>query len=533
MSKVLPGRIIGRGCCACWIAGLLVWAVPRSAPAQMLPRQYNDGVADARILRFDGSTNGVATTGGVGPDLRTQRIGAWSPHDPLDNRFRGNWVNSADFFRLDLVFNGLVCPPGWDFPTNIFYFGDQPLLGFVEFDVDASVASGGELLGPQFRYTGSAGRFGGLPQPARFADRILPSNCPHAFDANIATGPYFPERSGEEFHLAFLWGATTALDVGSNGDYSFDPGETWTVRGNFLNRALGFNDFILVCCSNGLPNYNPEVELQFSHSQLTDRTTVSLVYPLTQAGAALLTTNGPEPMDCCANNQSSIEEGLEHLVLSAQLASATDRADVNFPLIAPWEFQTAADYLDPRQWDVQAAFVGAFTTADAAATVLAWTDVAPNALPGDFNADGMVDATDVALFDTYLAEQDGGACDADGTSNGIMTIVNFGDGFDVHDVNYDGVVDAADRPVPPEDAVGFDADDDGDVDLWDFAILQRCTKDVLGSTNIPASCVKMDANHDGQVTSADAVSFTAEIGGPTANVAQVQEIDSNGWQAIP
>jgi hypothetical protein len=497
--------------CAC-VASALFGGASLALGQPAAPQQYGDGPPDARPLRFDGGPAPSDMSSPL-PDLVNLRIGGWTPNDTQDTLFRGAWAAApADFFRLDLVFAGVVNPPGLGFPSNIFFFGDNPLLGFVEFDVDADPASGGELLGAQFRYQGAAARFGGLPQGPRFTGRMARDTCPGTFDGDISTGPYFPERSGEEFHLAFLWGAVTSLDVGSNGDFEFEVGETWLVRGEFLNRAFGFNDFALVCCSNGLPTYRPQVELLWSHALLTDRTTVSLVYPLTQAGAAAVAGEAVEPLDCCASNQNSVEEALWHVSLSAELATAADRADVNFPLIAPWEFTDPVEHLDPLQWELNAIFAGAFVVPDATEPVLAWTDAAPNARPGDFNGDGLITAADLSFFDDSLAAADGGPCDADGIADGTFTIIDFGNNFNMFDANYDGVVDAADRPSPTGTFVGFDSDGDGDVDLADYAVLKRCPD--TGSGLFSAACEALDVNQDGVIDEVDLGAFVQVMTGP-------------------
>lgn len=505
--RLSPHQLIFRFAC-------LIIALSLSLPvrADDVPRKHFDGVGDARFLRFDGSPSTPANPPMI--DLVRYRIGAWTPNDATASLFRGEWVAApANFFRLDLVFEGLVNPPGLGFPAGINLFGDNPLLGFVELDIDANVLTGGELLGPQFRYHGAAGRFGGPISNDRFDGRVSLDTCPGDYDADASTGPYFPERSGEEFNLAFLWGSVSSVDVGTNGDFTFDPGEVWTVRGPFLNRAHGFDDFILVCCSNGLPTYTPQVDLLYSHSTTSDRTTVSLVYPLNHDGAAAIAGGVSESPDCCADNQSSILEGLDHVSISAQFATAQDRADVNFPLIENWEFQVAGDYLSPENWEVNAIFAGVFTDPDSLTPALAWTDIAPNVVTHDYNGDADVDMDDVLLFDAYLASVDGGSCDADGVVDGAYTILDFGNGFDVHDANYDGVVNVDDRPPEPDPAAIFDVDDDGDLDLVDYAILQRCVVEMIGDP-MPTECVDVDSNDDGNVTPIEITPFGEYMGGP-------------------
>ncbi len=434
-----------RQVCAVVGCAIVLFGAGQPTRGADVPKKYFDGAGDARLLRFDGSPVNLPDAPRL--DLIRYEIGAWTPNDAADALFRGQWTAApADFFRLDLVFKGLVNPPGLDFPTNIFFFGDNPLLGFIEFDIDANELTGGELLGPQFRYQGAGARFGGVPQASRFSGKMALDSCLGSFDADISTGPYFPERSGEEFDLAFLWGSVTSFDVGSNGNSLFEPGEVWTVRGPFLNRAHGFDDFILVCCSNGLPTYTPQVDLLFSHSIEFDRTTVSLVYPLTLNGSAAMSDSVPEAPDCCADNQNSIREAMDHVVLSTQFATIVDRSDVNYPLIEGWEFLIPNDYLNPTLWDVNVMLISVFVDPGTLVPGLAWADIAPNLLKRDYNGDAVVDTEDVEMFDAFLSAEDGGACDADGVVDGTLTIINFGDGFDVHDANYDGLVNYDDRP---------------------------------------------------------------------------------------
>ena len=125
--------------------------------------------------------------------------------------------------------------------------------------------------------------------------------------------------------------------------------------------------------------------------------------------------------------------------------------------------------------------------------------------------DGVIDLNDLMLFDDFLAGADGGGCDADGVTDGTYTIFDFGNGFDVHDANYDGLVNAADRPAEP--SALFDVDADGDLDLADYAILQRCVVEMVGDP-MPTVCGDVDANDDGNVTSPEIAPFGGYMAGP-------------------
>lgn len=471
---------------------------------------FVDPPADAVVRRFDGGVDGPPPGQPALPDLLSYDIGAWSPDNPADSLYRGQWDDAGMFLRLDLVFDGLVQPPGLDF-ASLFLFGDNPLLGFVEIDMDANVSTGGEIIGPQFRYLGAAARFGGMPSAPRFTGRTALDQCPGSFDADISSGPYFPERSGEEFHLAFLWGQVTGVEINSNGDFQFEAGESWLVTGPFFHRAHGYDDFILLCCSNGLPGYNPSVTLLFSHGMVSDRTTVSLVYPLTNAASAAQRGEVVQANDCCADNQNSIAEALEHLELSAVLASSADRQDVNFDIIADWETQVGDVFVDPDSWDVSAIIAGAYVDDQTFTTQLAYSDLAPNILSRDFNGDGVLNLADTALFDAFLSGADGGSCDDDATTNGEVVIANFGNNFNVFDVNYDGVINGQDRPTVGPTFTTFDQDGDGDVDLADHAVFQQC---IGAASPIPPICEGLDFDGSTAVDDADMVEFIGSVTGP-------------------
>ncbi|MGB9626261.1 MAG: hypothetical protein ACPMAQ_15515, partial [Phycisphaerae bacterium] len=433
------------------------------------------------------------------------------PTAPQADLFTGQWTANGDFFRLDLVFRGLVNPPGTlghGYPYEPFRYGPNPVFGYVEIDMDGNAETGGELDTPNLRYLGNAARFGGLPWGSRYAGHAARDGS--AFDGSYITPP-FVERNGEEFHIAFYgWEIREILRSDPN-DMIFDAGESWTLIGRLFHRAHGYERFSYACCTGVSGSYEPNVQIQFRHVVDVDQTTVSLVYPLTNAGSASMRGEAEvQPPDGDASNQNSVLEAMDDLVFSAVNAPLSWRNNPAFPLIAPWQSAQPGDFLDPTTWKVTALVATAYTVAGQDA-MFVWTDLAPDVVPGDFNGDGVVNADDLVAFDAFLAAADGClTLDADGVVNGRVQLFDFARNFNVFDVNYDGVVDAADRPVLPALA---DLDGDADVDLADFGLFQSC----FNGPNRPArqsGCSRADFDADGDVDLADFGLFQGCFNGP-------------------
>ena len=133
-----------------------------------------DLVGDAVIRRMDMDADGPVDSGAHRlPDIVSYRIGMWVPTDPQGNSFDGEWSPESDILRLDIVFDGLVNPPGTlccEHPFDPFVYGPNPVFGYIEIDMDDSVNTGGELYkshggklhNPHLRYLGNAARFGGV-----------------------------------------------------------------------------------------------------------------------------------------------------------------------------------------------------------------------------------------------------------------------------------------------------------------------------------------------------------------------------------
>ena len=267
-----------------------------SAQAQIPYVTSSDTIGDALIRRTDPGGNGPVDADLHRPiDLSEIRIGAWQPADHTIDLFDGEFDRNGPYLRLDLVLDGLVCPPGDTDPERFrpFQYGANPIFGFVEIDIDRDVQTGGELAAPEFRYLGNIVRFGGMPSRPDFADRVAADGT--ALDGEFLTPP-FVERHGEEFHLAFLGRALVGSieEVVGNGDEIFEEGETWVVEGHGFHRAHGFEDFSFI------GEYEPDTYVQFKHLIEEDVTIVSLVFLRTgkeagggQAGPCDFPKGGP------------------------------------------------------------------------------------------------------------------------------------------------------------------------------------------------------------------------------------------------
>ncbi|HKQ50014.1 MAG TPA: hypothetical protein VJZ71_18205 [Phycisphaerae bacterium] len=454
---------------ACASFGL---ASPKVRATGAASQIVNDPASDAVIRLTDDDADGPCDPETQGmPDLAQMRLGRFAPSAPSDDLFSGDWSYNGEFLRFDMVFSGVVNPPGplgfdWDYPEYApFKYGPNPVFGWIELDVDVDVTTGGELAHPEFRYLGNVARFGGRPQGSQFTDRMAENQS--AFDQNVLTAPYV-DRCGEEFHLAFVAediNAITILEERPGGEPAiFEDGETWLVEGRLFHRAHGFEEFAFMCpYAEG--EYMPTVQLRFCHNAQTDRTTISLVYPLTNAACAAI--EGPstpvEEIDGCTDNQHSMEEALSDLKFSATYATYLDRLNPEFQLLAEWEFKSVANHLSPAAWRIQVLVGTAYGAPQPDNAYFVWTDVWPNPRLGDFDGNGTVDGLDSASFYDYLGTHDGlpGTDDDLDPFNGRITLSSFASNFSLFDTNHDGLVHPADL------SIRGDMDLDGDLDFWD------------------------------------------------------------------
>jgi hypothetical protein len=508
--------------------GLLPVFLPatRVVAVERVVRQDTHGDSVAR--RTDPGADGPIDPGlHVLPDLLSYSLGNWQPDNPQTDLYTGRWSALGVFLRFEMVFDGLVNPPGpvgccGEPSYDPFRYGPNPVSGYVEFDLDNDADTGGEIEVPQLRYLGNTSRFGGLPQQAIIRDRAALDYF--AFDGNMGTAP-FVERSGEDFHVALAGWEIQSVGIqrSDQSDWTFGAGETWLVPGYLFQRAHGYRQFSSACCRAGAPigSYEPLVKLEFSHSTMSNRTTVSLVYPLTNAACAAMQGNPQtEPMDVYFTNQNSIQEALFELKMSAIAATPIDRAQPEFALIAGWENKNPDDYLGPAQWRVSVLVGGSYTEPQGSG-VSVWSDIYPDVSVGDVNGDAVVNTADVVAFDLFLQQHDGLAgFDGDGVVNGTVQIVGFGPNFSLYDLNYDGQVDDADRETitgGPSFARS-DFDHDTDVDQSDFGHLQAC---LTGLNQGPPStgCQNADVDRDGDVDESDTAILLGCMAGPQVFVA--------------
>lgn len=479
------------------------------------------------------------------PDLVQFTYGYWHPFfasngstlgppSDLDDPYDGQWESGGEFLRINLVFDGLINPAGpIDGEYTPHQYGQSPVYGFVELDIDGDIDTGGETLQPVFRYLANVGRFGGLPRGALYADRVAFDGIP--IDADPGTSPMI-DRSGEDLHL-YLGGGEQdivgiydvendvtlcngATDCQSNAAIgTFAAGDTWDVFGRFVSLAHGYEPF--------LPGtiYAPVVRLRFRHLANVDLTMVSLVFPLTNAAWADATGVRDETpaLNFQPDDGHSLQEAL--FVLQQGAAQNINAADPYRLLIDAWSCDYGFDTTACRAQS--AAFVGALPTwrptvlistvlasapLSTTAGVFVPTSVFPAPKPGDFNGDGFATRTDAALLADFVSQTDGTADDAGPGGDLAVEIVDFGPNFSMYDVNYDGFVDADD--YARVDQMYGDFDNDSDIDLFDVVRLQQCQSTAAlnpGALRNTACLDAFDINHDQKIDAndLDAIDFSA------------------------
>jgi hypothetical protein len=498
-----------------WLIAITALALAEPATAQPMIT-LADPPHEAVIRRTDlGGRGGIDPQTQRLPAIIEMRIGTFAPVSPRSNRFAGEWESDGGFLRLDIVFDGLINPPGplgWadhDPAYQPMRYGPNPVYGFIEFDADADEATGGELDAPRFRYLGNVARFGGLPGDPRLAGHAAVDGS--AFDGDVTTPP-FVDRSGEEFHLALLGEMIEDVDVEHEKPGGtraiFEEGETWWVKGSLFHRAHGFDNFTFRCAENPGP-YEPQVIVQFEHSTDVNTTTVSLVYPLTNAASAAMDgeDKDTQPDDGCADNQNSLHEALSDLTFSATYTDPITRQFHAFQLIAGWEFKEAGDYLNPVTWRAFGIVGTAYALEQPDGARFIWTDLYPRPLSGDFDGNARVDADDAALLSAFIVSRDGDpAYDDDGIANGVLEWHGFAEDFCLFDMDYDGLVTAS-GPI-----VLGDMNLDGVLDFEDVNDFVQALLDPIAYMQLHDGVeplIRGDSNHDGVLDGRDVADFVA------------------------
>ena len=428
-------------------------------------RAWTDAAGDAVVRRTDAGLTAPMLQGATLPDVISVSLSGWLPSNPTVDPYTGGIVAAAgaNILKLDLVFGGLINPPGpIQFPDLPTQYGPSPLYGYLDLDVDADIDTGGEQPAGRFNYLEQVARFGGLPT-GPLSERAARERAD--VDFQFDTPPYY-ERSGADFTLT-LCGCTNVSIVSQSGDMDgvFEAGETWVVRGKFFQRSAGYQcaSFAFGGFEAGL--YEPMVNLRFRHSVSTNRTTVTLVFPLTMQGAAILTGQPVQPWDFTfgSGNHFSVFEALSDVITAVNEGAATDECLV---LASGWMGRHAEDYLNILNWNATALFGTTYAQHPLGASYV-WTDVGFAQVLGDLNGDGRADLIDRGLIENYISESDGTADDADGLVNGAVVLHNFAMNYTVHDINGDGRVNDTDLGLIPE-LCPADWDRQNGLDTLDF-----------------------------------------------------------------
>ncbi len=434
-------------------------------------------------------------------ELLETSLGAWAPGNAASDLFVGQYRSTGGFVRLDLRFAGLVNPPGNVEPNNFKpnHYGPRPVYGFVEIDMDGNLSTGGEVDSPQYRYLGNVARFGGqVPLPALRTRVAIDAS---AFDRNFLTPP-FVERSGEDFHLALLGGEATAIrELHGNGNGFFERGEAWLLTGAYFHRAHGYERFSLAEGGRTPGQYMPQHKLLFAHDVIQNVTTVSVVFPLTNAAAASAGGQTTQAMNNNPSDQASVLEGLDDLHDSAAFVAAFPTSDAAQTLISNWETEIPSNYLNPHDWKLTVLVGTNHPMLEPSQALFLWTDLFPNVIPGDVDGNGARADADAQAIRTFIAGNDG----RDGHFDAAVVVRDFASGFSLFDVDYDGVVDA--RDIIRENG---DADIDGDIDLADFATQQTC----FGRAGAFTPCVSVNFNGDDTVDLNDVRVLGWSLDGP-------------------
>lgn len=423
-----------------------------------------DASGDAVVRRTDVGNDAILPEGFVPIDLLRVQLEGWLPDVPALDPYAGSVVfNDTDIMRMQIVIDGLVAPPG---PLaiggpvyNPDQFGDRPLYGYFEIDIDDQKNSGGELMPvARNRYLANVGRFG-LSPAGSISERIVRNG--DDLDTDFFSQPQF-ERTGGEFTL-LLCGCFEPTIVAQDGntDSIFDEGETWVVSGRFFERFTSFQDEsgLFGGFADGL--FDPVVELQFIHDLINDETTITLVYPITNTGAAMLDGGAVEPIDLSLVNQTSIEEAIDDLIVGASFATGPLGELVN-----DWDGADVTDFRRPRQWSTYA-LLGTAPVIEDPSALFIWTDTGFGEVYGDLNDDDFADSYDSKIIVETIDDLDGTIGDADGVVDGSVIVPDFAFEFNLADLNGDGAISTEDIIVPVCPA---DLNIDGVLNFFDISV---------------------------------------------------------------
>lgn len=436
---------------------------------------WNDTIGDAVVRRTDAGNDAPLPVGFEPIDLVSVDVQGWEPFDPMVDPYSGDVVNAdADFVRIVVTLEGLVAPPGPlgidGSPYDPYRYGARPIFGSIELDIDDQKNSGGEFMPiARNRYLANVGRFG-LSPLGSISERIVRSA--DDIDSNFYTLPEF-ERTGGEFILT-LCGCFTPTIESQNGDMdgTFDEGEDWILSGRFFERFVSFAPESGLFGGSDFGLFDPVVDLRFVHDTQIDRTTIMLVFPITNEGAAMLEGGSVQEIDSSLWNHTSIEEALDDLINGAEFASGALSE-----LCDDWRGRDLDDYRQPREWFVHALIGTAPVTPDPTGLFI-WTDTGFNEVFADLNDDDQSDELDETALLDRIALLDGTSEDEDATVNGEVVIPDFGFSFDLADLNGDGIIAPSDFP----NDCAADLTGDGALDFFDLSALLQNQVDWNGDT---------------------------------------------------
>ncbi len=498
------------------IAGV-AWAAPRAdPPGRPIPRSFplpdvaepievGDPPGDERPRPTVSPETVPEPAPGTMPDVIAVKIGGWLMNVTGGDPFSGSWTtgNAVQLFRLDVVFDGLVNPPGTlgvgTVEFDPFLHGPNPVFGFVEIDVDNDIDTGGECNGATQRYLANVARFGALP-PGAAGERAARSA--DDYTASFGNGRQY-QRSGSDFAVTFCgcFPVTVVQRTGSNNTH-FSPGDVWIVRGRFFQRAGGYEEASAAFGGSLPQRYDPLVNLRFSHNQASNRTTVTLIYPLTMLGASIFNGEPEQEPDFNVANHTSIEEALLDVIAGASKPLSACAQTLS----SAWAGSTPESAMDPTRWRTTAIVGTSFVTPQAG--LYLWTDVAFAQKFGDLNADGYVTAADAQAHQDTIDALDGGLHDDDAVVNGVVVIRDFGPNFHLADLDSDGIIDAADR-LPTYSMTLGDFNGDCRVNGADLSVLLSN----FGLAVSGPAPLAGDANGDHRVDAADLSVLLSNFGG--------------------
>lgn len=462
------------------------------------PAVYLDRAGDASLRRTDTGAHGTVDPNTVLPDVIAVRVGGWVPTSPATEPYIGSYTDStlADFVRIDIELLGLVNPPGplgvtsWDYDP--YRHGVSPLYGFVELDVDRDPDTGGELTNSApLRYLANIARFGSAPSDAPLSRTALSRAD---IDYNFDTWPQY-ERSGTDFSVLFC-GCAPVIVVSKtgNGDDIFDAGETWIVRGRFFERFSGYTPVSGMWGGAAFGAFDPLINARFSHSTVSDTTTVTIVFPISQVGAAALAGTAVQPLDALVSNQTSMEEAVLDLHLQPSVMPNATKV-----LASGWRTVPFDSIRHPQSWRVRTLVGTAYDWIED--SPYAWTDIGFGAIFADFDGDGYSGESDLDAFIAYINEEDA----SDGVIDNRVVLSPPGWTFSVYDVSGDFVVEYADWSYGRHPA---DVNHDDMVDAVDFLDFLAAFSDCDGRpTPCTSGAVLPDLNGDGLTDILDLLTF--------------------------